>query len=114
MLGVKYALIIAIATGFLELIPLVGPWIAGAIAVTVSLFQDTRRSAGPTLSLAIVIGLAYFAPSAGRGCFRDPDGDRAVRPSPSAPGHLLVVVGTTLGGILGLILAVPIAAVSRS
>ena len=44
VLGVKYALIIAIATGFLELIPLVGPWIAGAIAVAgIFVLRDDAR-----------------------------------------------------------------------
>ncbi|HQY30572.1 MAG TPA: AI-2E family transporter, partial [Thermomicrobiales bacterium] len=41
ILGVKYALIIAIATGFLELIPLIGPWLAAIVAVLVSVFQDS-------------------------------------------------------------------------
>jgi len=40
-LHVDYALSVAIATGFLELIPLIGPWTAGTIAVAIALFQPT-------------------------------------------------------------------------
>jgi predicted PurR-regulated permease PerM len=41
ILEVKYRLALAIATGLLELIPFIGPWTAGAIAVSVALTQGT-------------------------------------------------------------------------
>jgi len=113
VLGVKYALIIAIATGFLELIPLVGPWIAGAIAVTVSIFQDTTPFGWSHVGLAVVIGLAYFALRQAEDAFVIPTViGRFVHLHPLLV-IFCVVVGTALGGILGLILAVPIAAVLK-
>jgi hypothetical protein len=113
VLGVKYALIIAIATGFLELIPLVGPWIAGAIAVTVSIFQDTTPFGWSHVGLAVVIGVAYFALRQAEDAFVIPTViGRFVHLHPLLV-IFCVVVGTALGGILGLILAVPIAAVLK-
>jgi predicted PurR-regulated permease PerM len=113
VLGVKYALIIAIATGFLELIPLVGPWMAGAVAVSVSIFQDSTPFGWSHLSLAMVIGLAYFALRQAEDAFVIPNViGRFVHLHPLLV-IFCIVVGTALGGILGLILAVPIAAVLK-
>ena len=113
VLDVKYALIVAIATGFLELIPLVGPWVAGAIAVTVSLFQDGTPFGWSHLTLAMVIGLAYFALRQAEDAFVIPTViGRFVHIHPLLV-IFCVVVGTALGGILGLIVAVPIAAVLK-
>ena len=113
VLEIRYAIIIAIATGFLELIPLVGPWAAGGIAVTVAIFQDTTPFGWTHLSLAIVIGLGYFA-------LRQLEDVLII---PNVVGRIVhlhpllvifvIVIGTSLGGILGLILAVPIAAVMK-
>nr|MDQ3044316.1 AI-2E family transporter [Chloroflexota bacterium] len=61
ILNVDYALSLAIATGFLELIPLIGPWTAGTIAVLITLFQDTTPFGWSNLTLALVVGLTYFA-----------------------------------------------------
>lgn len=112
-LGVKYALILAIATGFLELIPLVGPWIAGAVAVSVSIFQNTVPFGWSHLTLAMVIGLAYFALRQLEDAFVIPTViGRFVHLHPLLV-IFCIVIATSLGGILGLILAVPIAAVLK-
>ena len=113
ILDVDYALSIAIATGFLELIPLIGPWTAGAIAVMVALFQDTAPFGWSNLTLAVVVGLTYFALRQLEDAFVIPLViGRIVHLHPLLVIFVLVV-GTTLGGVLGLILAVPIAAVLK-
>ena len=113
ILDVKYALIIAIATGFLELIPLIGPWLAGGIAVTVSIFQDTTPFGWSHLTLAMVIGLIYFGLRQLEDAFVIPNViGRFVNLHPLLV-IFCIVVGTALGGMLGLILAVPIAAVLK-
>lgn len=112
-LDVHYAIIIAIATGFLELIPLVGPWGAGAIAVAMAIFQDTTPFGWTHLTLALVIGLAYFALRQLEDAFVIPTViGRIVHLHPLLV-IFVVVIGTSLGGVLGLILAVPIAAVVK-
>jgi predicted PurR-regulated permease PerM len=113
VLQVDYAIILAIATGFLELIPLVGPWTAGAIAVAVGLFQDTTPFGWSHLTLALAIGLAYFALRQLEDAFVIPTViGRIVHLHPLLV-IFVVVVGTTLGGVLGLIVAVPIAAIVK-
>ena len=113
VLGIKYALILAIATGFLELIPLIGPWAAAIMSVTVSIFQDGTPFGWSHLSLAMVIGLAYFALRQLEDAFVIPNViGRIVHLHPLLV-IFCVVVGTALGGILGLILAVPISAVIK-
>jgi predicted PurR-regulated permease PerM len=113
ILDLKYALLVAIATGFLELIPLIGPWTAGGIAVTVSLFQDSTPFGWTHLTYAIVIGLVYFGLRQLEDMFVIPMViGRIVKLHPLFVIFVLVV-GTALGGVLGLILAVPLAAVLK-
>ena len=61
ILDVDYALSVAVATGFLELVPLIGPWTAGGIAVAIALFQPTAPFGWSNTSLAMVVGAVYFA-----------------------------------------------------
>jgi predicted PurR-regulated permease PerM len=113
VLGIQYAVIVAIATGVLELIPLIGPWAAGAIAVSVALFQDGTPFGWSHLTLAIVVAIGYFALRQMEDAFVIPLViGRIVHLHPLLV-IFVIVVGTSLGGILGLILAVPIAAVLK-
>jgi predicted PurR-regulated permease PerM len=98
-----YALWLGIMTGILELIPLLGPFTAGTIACAVALSQG-----GPTE--AIGVGLTYFA-------LREVE-DQLVMPvvvGRAVHVHPLltifaVLTGERIAGVLGMILAVPIAA----
>ena len=113
ILDVNYALSVAIATGLLELIPLIGPWTAGSIAVTIARFQDSTPFGWTNLTLAIVVGLTYFGLRQAEDSFIIPLViGRIVHLHPLLVIFVLVV-GTSLGGVLGLILAVPIAAVLK-
>jgi len=40
LLGVRYALLLGVTAGLLEIIPIVGPWVAGFIAVAVTILDD--------------------------------------------------------------------------
>lgn len=113
ILDVRYALILAIMTGFLELIPLIGPWSAGAIAVSVAAFQSTTPFGWTNLTLAIVVAIVYFILRQLEDTFVIPQViGRIVHLHPLLV-IFVVVAGTALGGILGLLLAVPIAAVLK-
>jgi predicted PurR-regulated permease PerM len=113
ILDVDYALSVAIATGFLELIPLIGPWTAGAIAVTIALFQPTAPFDWSNTTLAIVIGIVYFALRQLEDAFVIPLViGRVVHLNPFVVLFVLVI-GTSIAGPLGLILSVPIAAVLK-
>jgi predicted PurR-regulated permease PerM len=113
ILDVDYALSVAIATGFLELIPLIGPWSAGAIAVTIALFQPTAPFDWSNTTLAIVIGFIYFALRQLEDAFVIPLViGRFVHLNPFVVLFVLVI-GTSVLGPLGLILSVPVAAVLK-
>lgn len=113
ILDVDYALSVAIATGFLELIPLIGPWSAGAIAVTIALFQPTAPFDWSNTTLAVVVGFIYFALRQLEDAFVIPLViGRFVHLNPFVVLFVLVI-GTSVLGPLGLILSVPVAAVLK-
>ncbi|MGH2613751.1 MAG: AI-2E family transporter [Thermomicrobiales bacterium] len=113
ILDVDYALSVAIATGFLELIPLIGPWTAGAIAVTIALFQPTAPFDWSNTTLAVVVGFIYFALRQLEDAFVIPLViGRFVHLNPFVVLFVLVI-GTSIAGPLGLILSVPVAAVLK-
>jgi hypothetical protein len=112
-LHVDYALSVAIATGFLELIPLIGPWTAGTIAVIIALFQPTAPFDWSNTTLAAVVGFIYFALRQLEDAFVIPLViGRFVHLNPFVVLFVLVI-GTSIAGPLGLILSVPVAAVLK-
>ncbi len=107
LLKVEYALALAIATGILELIPIIGPWVAAGSAILVGLSQGTTPFNWSPIQFAAVIGISYFALRMAQDHLIIPQLiGRVVRLHP-----ILVIfgllVGSTMGGILGLLLAVP-------
>ncbi|MCL5266250.1 MAG: AI-2E family transporter [Chloroflexi bacterium] len=99
----SYALPIAIAAGFLEIIPLLGPVAAGAIAALVGLEQGG-------VSLAIWIIVYYIVVRQVEDQVVSPNVlGRAVELHPVV-AIFAVLAGGLLAGIVGLMLAIPIAA----
>jgi predicted PurR-regulated permease PerM len=113
ILGVRYALVIAIATGFLEIIPLIGPWSAAGIAMSVALFQATAPFGWPNWALALVVGAIYFI-------LRMFEDNFII---PFVVGHAVhlhpvlvlfaILAGGAIGGPFGLLISIPVAAVAR-
>lgn len=113
VLGVQYALVIGIATGFLEVIPFVGPYTAAGIAIFVSLLQATTPFGWPNWVLGIVVGVLYLV-------LRQLEDHLII---PNLVGHIVelhpiivifaILAGGHLGGALGLLIAIPVAATIR-
>jgi predicted PurR-regulated permease PerM len=113
VLGVRYALIIALATGMLETIPLIGPWSAAGIAVTVSLLQPVVPFGWSNGVLALVVGVTYFI-------LRMTEDNFII---PHVMGHAVhlhpvlvlfaILAGGAIAGPAGLLLGIPIVAVMR-
>jgi predicted PurR-regulated permease PerM len=113
ILGVQYALILAIATGFLEIIPFVGPYTAAGSAMLVSVLQTTNTFGWPGWVLALVVGVIYLI-------LRQAEDHLII---PNLVGHIVelhpiivifsILAGGAIGGGLGLLLAVPLAATVR-
>lgn len=108
-----YAIAIALATGFLELIPILGPWSAGAIAVSVAALSPTPPFGWSNTTLAIVVAITYLT-------LRQLEDILVIPTLIGRIVHLhpllvifVLLIGTSIGGVLGLLLAVPVAAVLR-
>ncbi|MFH1392839.1 MAG: AI-2E family transporter [Patescibacteria group bacterium] len=103
ILGVKYAFLIAVVVGILEIVPYVGPIISGGLATILALSQSTMLGlwtlifvvAAHQLENHILVPLLI---------------KKLVGLNPVAI-ILAILVGAKLGGIFGVILAVPLAAV---
>lgn len=113
VLGVEYAIALAVATGLLELVPLIGPWVAGSIAVTVALSQGHAPFGWSQVQLGVVVALTYFALRMIEDHLVIPQLiGRIVRVHPVLV-VFAVLAGAHMFGILGLLLAVPITAAGK-
>lgn len=102
IVGIRYAAVLAVVVGFLGLIPMVGASLGAAIVCLVAVFDDPTKAV-----IALVYYIAYqqlenyvIAP-------------RIMQRTVSVPGAVTVIAalaGATLLGILGALLAIPVAA----
>ncbi len=105
ILGVPYALLLGIVAGLTEVIPYLGPWISGSISVVVTLMT----TGSPLKALAVIVLFLIIQEIEGN-VVQPLVMHRAVHLDP-----LLVIVALLIGGellgLIGIILAVPVAAV---
>lgn len=103
ILGVPYALLLGLVAGLTELLPYIGPWISGAAAVTVALV-----AVGPLKGVEVAILFLLIQEIEGN-LVQPLVMNRQVHIDP-----LLVIVAVLIGidllGVIGAILAVPLAA----
>jgi predicted PurR-regulated permease PerM len=112
VLGIRYALVLALLAGVLELIPFIGPIMAATPAVILG-FVLPSPFGWPPLVNAGVVALAYFLLRHAEDYFVIPQVlGRAVELHPLA-AMFAAFAGLRLGGILGMFLGVPLAAVLR-
>lgn len=103
IIGVKYALMLAILAFICEIIPIFGPIIAATPAVAISFLQS------PTLALEVVI--LYIIVQQFESHLIYPVVVRKIVGVPSILVIMAMIVGGKLGGILGILLSIPISAV---
>lgn len=105
LLGVKYALIIGLLAGFLELIPYVGPFVAG---ISIFAIASTQSLVLGLMAVGIYILLQQFEQA-----FIIPTVmSRVVGLNPLAI-LLAVLIGAQLAGFWGIIVAIPFIATLR-
>ncbi len=103
IVGTPYALTLGIMTGLLDIIPMVGSWIAGAIAVIIALTVSPLHALLVLIVFAIVMQI--------EGHFIVPKiMSKAVGLNPVVV-ILAILIGDKVYGLLGVLLAVPMAAV---
>ncbi|MCX6813374.1 MAG: AI-2E family transporter [Candidatus Azambacteria bacterium] len=103
ILGVKYSFLIAVIVGVLEIVPYVGPIVAGGLATLLALSQSSILGLWTLIFFIVAQQLEghILVPLLIK---------KLVGLNPVAV-ILAMLVGAKLGGILGILLAVPIAAV---
>lgn len=106
ILGVPYALLLAVMAAVLDLIPIFGSFIAGILAVIVAF------SAGGFTMALIVAGL-FFVVNQFEAHLIYPLVVNKVVGIPPLLVILALIVGGTLAGFLGVLLSVPLAAAAR-
>lgn len=103
LLGVPYALLLGILAGFTELLPYLGPWISGTVSVLVALI-----TVDPGKALQVVVLFILIQNIEGN-VIEPLVMSRAVKINPLVV-IVAVLIGLDLLGIIGAILAVPVAA----
>lgn len=112
LLGVRYALVLAILTGILEIFPIVGPVTAGTIACLVALFQPNPFG-WSNIAYVAAIAAVYFVLRHAEDYFVIPYViGRIVEFHPLAV-LFAVFAGGTIAGVLGMFIAAPVLAVAK-
>jgi predicted PurR-regulated permease PerM len=102
IVGIPYAAVLAVAVGFLGLVPMVGATLGAVLVAAVALFDDPKKA---------VIALVYFV------IYQQTENylvaPRIMQRTVAVPGAVTIVaalIGGTLLGMLGALLAIPAAA----
>ena len=101
--NVRFALLLAVIAGVLEIFPYIGSFISGILAVTIGMLQTPILGLWVLILYLVVYQIeAYFITPMVIG--------KVVGLNPIVV-ILALLIGGKLGGVLGMILAVPLAAV---
>jgi predicted PurR-regulated permease PerM len=105
VIGIRQAIVLGLFAGLFELVPVLGPWIAFIVAATVTLATDPDR--------IFLVALAFLGIQQLENTFLVPklQGD-ALRINPAII-VMLLAIGGSLWGLVGLIVVVPLSAVFR-
>ncbi len=113
IIGVRYALILSVFTGFAEIIPYVGPVAAGSVAMLVAYTdQISRLNLEPVIEL-LAVGLLYFVLRQLEDLFIIPSVMGRITKLHPLTVMFAVLAGGHLFGVVGFIVAVPVVASLR-
>ena len=102
IVGIRYAAVLAVAVGFLGLLPMVGASLGAAVVALVAFFDDPKKAAIALIYYVVYQQLENYVVA-----------PRIMQRTISVPGAITVVAalaGGTLLGSLGALLAIPVAA----
>jgi len=109
ILGVKFALILAVFSGFAEIVPIIGPIVAAAVAAGVAFFGGTANFGLSPVQLVIGVIIIYTVVRQAQDYFVTPHVMGKITELHPLIILFAVMAGEHIAGILGLILAVPVA-----
>jgi predicted PurR-regulated permease PerM len=113
VMGVRYSLVLGLLAGLFEFIPLIGPFIAGGVAVLVALFQPSNWFGLGPLPYAGLVLLVFLLLQQIENNFLVPrilGGSLNLHPVVILVG---AIIAANLAGIIGLLLSAPIMATLR-
>jgi predicted PurR-regulated permease PerM len=113
ILGVKFSLILAVFTGFAEIVPIIGPIVAVVVAAAVAFFGGTANFGLSPVQLVIWVVIVYTVVRQVQDYFVTPLIMGKITELHPLVILFAVIAGEHVGGILGLILAVPVAAIVK-
>lgn len=102
VIGLPFAAVLAVAVGLLGLIPMVGATLGATVVALVAFFDEPRKALIVIIYFVIYQQIENYAVM-----------PRIMQRTVSVPGVLTVVaalIGGTLGGVVGALLAIPVAA----
>jgi predicted PurR-regulated permease PerM len=102
IVGIRYAAVLAVAVGFLGLVPMVGASLGAAVVSLVAFFDDPKKAAIALIYYVVYQQIENYVVA-----------PKIMQRTISVPGAVTVIAalaGGTLLGILGALLAIPVAA----
>jgi predicted PurR-regulated permease PerM len=113
ILGVKFSLIIAVFSGFAEIVPIIGPIVATAVACLIAFVGGGANFNLTPLQLSLAVLIVYFVVRQVQDYLINPYIMGKITKLHPLIILFAVIAGEHIGGILGLILAVPIAGIVK-
>lgn len=113
ILGVRFSLLLALLIGLAEVVPFFGPLFAGTIAVLFTIFDGVSRFDLTPFQAGLIVALGYFILNQIENYLVVPNVMGKITRLHPLIILFSVLAGGHLFGILGIVLAVPIAATLR-
>lgn len=110
VLGIKFALILAIFSGFAEVIPIIGPITATSVAALVAFVTGSANFSLNPMQSAIIVIIVYFTVRQIQDYFITPYVMGRISKLHPLIVLFAVLAGGHIWGVMGFVLAVPIAA----
>jgi predicted PurR-regulated permease PerM len=113
VMGVKFALILAVFSGFAEIVPIIGPILAASVAALAAYIGGTSNFGLAPLQIALAVVVVYAVVRQLQDYLINPYVMGRITKLHPLVILFAVIAGEHIGGILGLILAVPIAGIIK-
>lgn len=113
VMGVKFALILAVFSGFAEIVPIIGPILAASVAALAAYIGGTSNFGLAPLQMALAVVVVYAVVRQLQDYLINPYVMGRITKLHPLVILFAVIAGEHIGGILGLILAVPIAGIIK-
>jgi len=114
ILGVKFSLILAVFSGFAEIVPIIGPIVAVTVAALIGFLGGTASFGLSPIQLVVAIIIVYTVVRQVQDYFITPYVMGKITQLHPLIILFAVIAGGHTAGMVGLILAVPVAGVVKN